>query len=134
MRLATSLLVKITSVIFCLYILTLSGCRVYGVAGANEVDASIHDVHVLSLELLDGSTMDFREDPFGYAILRGKVIHRWLEAGSVERISLDSVLSLKFERPATVFENTMNVILVAIGIGLGALLLFALTFGQASFH
>jgi len=102
----------------------LVGCSVHHAVKPDDVDASEKDIHVTGVELLDGRSLDFHDDPLGYAILRGRTIRRLLESGEIDTMGLQFIRMLHTVRPTTIVEDAMSVVLAVFGLFVFVYLLF----------
>jgi hypothetical protein len=113
----------ITILTLCTFTLMTFGCQSSKQILASESGKIKEPQKIYKIETLDGRTINFEDDPLGYAMLRSTSIERFMKDGSIETIPLSSVKLIYTKQ----VDPINTVLWVVIGIA-GVVLFIALTF------
>ena len=95
----------------------LSACQTHYFLQREQLEKENRDLWITSVQLTDGTTIDFRSDLLGYAVIRDTAIYRTLSDSSIQTILLSKVATLNVKRPNTFAENmTKGLLLASLGV------------------
>ena len=89
-------------------ILFVTGCQTSRPLTRDMVESKDQEIRISSVQLKDGTTIDFTSEPLGYAVLRDSSIYHMKTDGTIELIPLNKVELEKSKRLSSASESGVN--------------------------
>lgn len=101
-------------ILISLFVVVFVGCHSPRLLSKEDLERKDRDVRLVSIQLKNGTLLDFSSDPAGFAILRGSVIMRDRREG-MEIIPLSDVDVSTAYRESRGWEDAGNILILTCG-------------------